>query len=114
LAPKLRQRAQHFQLACEELLVHYRELDVLLDSLRAADTDSEIVHVATQDTPGRKPGGPRSERGRGCGFVAIVARRRVARKRQRFGRAREAPYMLSFADRSEEHTSELQSRGHLV
>ena len=55
LAPELGHGAQHFQLAREKLLVHHRKLDVLLDRLRAADANAEIIDVAAQHSPGCRP-----------------------------------------------------------
>ena len=77
LAPEFGQRAQHFHLAREELLVQHRKLDVLFDALQPPHADAEAVHIAPQHSP--HASGP----ARGAPSVATVAadgRRRWARR----------------------------------
>src|SRR5579885_2208416 len=65
LPPELRHRAQHFELALKELLVHQRELEMLLDVGQPSQADGETVDVAAKDAPsGPAAGAP----GKRCGI----------------------------------------------
>src|ERR1700682_991122 len=71
LAPVLRERTEHLQLAGEELLVQNRKLDVLLNGLDAADADAEVVDVAAQHAPHGTPLSAAGQRG-GIGDVMAI------------------------------------------
>ena len=79
LAPELRQGAEHFQLAGEELLVKHRKRHVLFDTVNPAQAHAEVVHVAAQHAPDGAPlRAARQRLHRSC-RLAVVGGRRVAR-----------------------------------
>ena len=86
LAPELRHRAQHFQLAGEELLVEHGKLHVLLDGVHAAQAHAEIVHIAAQHAPDGAALRAARERLHGGGGLAVVAGGGVAGQHDAFER----------------------------
>ena len=70
--PEFGHRAAERQLTGEELLVSERKLDVLFDGLELAQTDAEIIDVATKNAPDRRIGAVRRSP---LGFGMLIKRR---------------------------------------
>src|SRR5689334_17765533 len=70
---------------------------MFLDGLRAMNANGEIIYVAAQNAPGGQASGASTQNGGGGRLAAVVARRGMARERNRVRRTRERPPMLATA-----------------